>query len=242
VLALVGAAFACAALAGPAMAHQFNSNVASGEPRAAGRAVEGVEEPQKFTFRPFRLSCERARSNRLSKETTFPSPTLFLEVKYSKCKTFVGKFKTVELPGAKTKFLTPVSFQYHANGYVEIGGAAEGEIGNAGEVEIEIGAPFKCRIKVAPQTLPSKAIKHSEEEFTAATFEKEEAKTENLRKFPSGIQDKLLIHNQLGRIKYSFEPLEGGICEVLELPEEGKTGAYSGTLDAEVKNANLLRE
>jgi len=230
IFVLAAAACAVAIIAAPASAHQFTGSV-PGEVH-----VEGVG-PQSFSFKPFKITCEGAKSVKSGNSVTWPSPILYVAIKYSKCTTAAGKFHKVELPPIRTQFATPVDLEYHANRFVESGAESEslGEIKNAGSVVISVKGAFKCVLSWEPQTIPLKAIKKPTEEYEAASFEKEEFKTENLKLFPLGIQDKLLIANNLKHMKFT---LEEGICEEFETTES-KSGAYTGTLRAELKKGNL---
>ncbi len=227
---LAACTVAAAAGAATASAHQFTGSE-SASPSVIG---EGAQE---FSFKPFKITCEEAKSVKLETTPTWPSPTLYVAMKYSKCTTFAGKFHKVELPPIKTTFLTPVDFEYHANGFVESGAGSESssEIKNAGALEISIKGDYKCVVTWEAQTTPAKAVKKPTEEYEAALYEKIEETTENLRKFPTGIQDKLLIKNHLTKMKYS---LSEGICEEFETTE-GKAGSYTGTLKAELKKGNF---
>jgi hypothetical protein len=218
------------AIPAAAAAHEFTGST-SEEVRVTGVGA------QEFTFKPFKITCEKAKSVKTGNDVAWPSPTLYVEVKYSGCEAKDATFHKVELPPVKTTFSTPVDYEYHANGFVESGANSEStsEIKNAGYVEINLKGEFKCDITWEPQTIPSKALKRPAEEYGAAIYEKFEEKTENLKSFPLGVQDKLLIKNDL--TKMTFE-VEEGICELFETTE-GKSGSYVGTLQAGLKKGNL---
>jgi hypothetical protein len=229
-IALVAATATIGVVATTASAHQFTGSV-SEEVRAQGVGT------QEFAFKPFTIECEAAKSVKSEDDVTLPSPTLYLTVAYSKCLTKNAKFHKVELPPVKTTFKAPVDLEFHANGFVESGAESEStsSIENAGAVEIAMKGAFKCTISWGPQTIPAKAIKKPAEQYEAALFEKDEETTENLKRFPLGVQDKLLIKSDLKRM--TFE-LSEGICEEFE-STEGKTGSYVGTLRAELPKGNL---
>gem|GEM_PF-6348073 len=204
------------ALAAPAMAHEFNSPQGPSEPKAVAVGA------QSFAFRPFRVTCEAAHSIAGSTATTWPSQTLTLQIKYSKCKTHAGKVGKTEGPAVPTHFESPVTLTYHANGYVEVGSMA-----------IKVGGNFKCRIATEPQVVPAKAVKHPTEEFTAVGFLTESIPTLS-KKLP--IQEMVSVANhEVTHLRYA---LEEGFCEELELPG-GNTGSYSGVLQASIKAASL---
>jgi hypothetical protein len=133
--------------------------------------------------------------------------------------------------------MTPVDFEFHANGFVETGAESESssEVENAGAVEVSMKGAFKCIISWEPQTIPVKALKKPAGQFEAALFEKDEEKVENLKRFPLGVQDKVLIKSDLKSMDFE---LDEGICEEFEATE-GKTGSYAGTLRAQLNKGNL---
>ncbi len=134
---------------------------------------------------------------------------------------------------------------YHINGFAEIG---TGET----ETEVEIGgaeASFKiaghiCKIDWPAQTIPAKAIKSPEEEFSAAVYaNKEVSQPESLKnKYPNLVQNRLVIANEFKGMSWSYEEGqcvgEGGFEEEAK-HVEGKTGKWTGTLEEEVIGGNL---
>jgi hypothetical protein len=229
-VALLAAAGAIGSVATTASAHQFTGS-ASEEVHAVGVGT------QEFAFKPFKITCEKAVSVKTHSDVTFPAPALFLAVKYSDCVTKNAKFHKVELPPVKTTFITPVDYEFHANGFVETGAESESasEVTNAGAVEISMKGAFKCVISWEPQTVPIKAIKKPTEQFEAALFENVEEKAENTKRFPLGIQNEVLVKSDLKSMHFE---LDEGICEEFE-STEGKTGSYVGTLRADLNKGNL---
>jgi len=138
--------------AAPAMAHEF---ISSGGP------TKGKGEEQLFKLGPFRIECARATVN--GSAAAGSSQTLFSEIKMHRCETFASLGgNEIEL---KTKFVTPLDVEYHANGFVEIGSEGEEIEGNAtllgGSVELKIKT-LKCVITLPEQTLPKAAVKKTE--------------------------------------------------------------------------------
>ena len=77
-----------------------------------------------------------------------------------------------------------MTFNYHANGVVEIGSGGtikEGRLEGASEIEIALKGPFKCTIDIEAGTYPAKALKKPEAEYTAARFSNEETTVTNAR-------------------------------------------------------------
>ena len=209
-----------AAVAVPASAHEFTGSVA-GAPRLRG------EGEQVFVFKPFTITCESAKS--VPSEYAWAPQMFYVEVKYSRCTTPGVKYHGTEFEPAKVKFLTPVDFEYHANGIVQMGAEANGEIATAGAIELTI-KDYKCVVSWEPQSVPAK-MKKGVELYEAAKFtpEKVEGKGKNKE------QEKLVIENKLTKMKYE---LSEGICEGFS-STEGKSGSYTGTLVAELKGADF---
>ena len=154
--------------------------------------------------------------------------TLFSEEKLRACTT------EAKLGGnpifLKTKFVTPLDVEYHANGFVEIGSEGEEvEIGNTtlkgGTVELKIKT-LKCVIKLPEQTLPKAAEKKPGGEFEAATYSNEEEE-KGKHKF-----NKLSIFNEWKGIHFEYGQ---GQCEEFKTSEEElHSGRYEGELIEEV--------
>lgn len=188
---------------------------------------------QKFTFGPFAVTCEKAKSGHGT--ASWPSETLSVQMKYSGCSAVASLRGMGELD-LKAKFLTPLTLNFHANGFVEAGAEgtiAGGKLEGATEAEIALSGPFKCTIDVEPGTFPSRALRKPEEQFEVATYKVEETKIEKGKH--AGVQDKLAIATALSKMAYEFE---GQFCEALS-KTEGVSGAYAGTLLAELPKASL---
>jgi len=147
--------------------HQFVAS-ANVEPRFSGETAE-------FALKPFTISCEKAKSTTAPVAPAFPSKSLTAVVKYSGCEAEATISKAeYEL---KAKFLTPVTYNYRANGVVEMGAGGTisgGRLVGASAIEIAVKGPFKCTIDIEPGTYPVKALKKPEAEFSAATFSNSE--------------------------------------------------------------------
>jgi hypothetical protein len=220
----IAAGLAVAALAvsaTPALAHEF---ISSGGP------TKGKGEEQIFKLGPFKIECKSAKSK--GSTVAGGSPTLFTEIKLRGCVTFASLGgNPIEL---KTKFVTPIAVEYHANGFVEIGSEGEEVEGNTtlkgGTIEVKIKT-LKCVIKLPEQTLPKGAIKKPEGEFEAATYSNEEEE-KGKRKF-----DKLAIDNEWKGIHYEYGQ---GQCESFKVSEEERgSGRFEGELIEEVPGGNL---
>ena len=136
--------------------------------------------------------------------------------------------------------LTPLSVEYHANGFVETGGGElEEEAGKAviagGSAELKVNTAkneerekSECTISWPEQTLPIKASKSKnpeEEESSAASFSNEATPKPVSLKFPDGLQHTIVISNASKAIKFE---LEGEPCEEWG-KEEGPKAAMEPT-------------
>jgi hypothetical protein len=201
-LGLAAASCAFAAASAPALAHQFTANATPATTRGPG---EGL---QQLTLKPFTIKCAAATST--GKITASPSPTLLDEVKYTKCKTDT-------LPA---KFVTPIDYEYNAEGFVSIV--------NPATVEIKVSG-IECVVTIPDQRIPG------EEEGKSAIYTTELIPTTQLKKFPSGFRDRLVLHNRFKEISYD---LSGGLCEELEEKEHSE-GTGSGVLRDEIASGSL---
>src|SRR4051812_30675552 len=194
----------------PALASQFVST--GGETKAKALGI------QFWKLAAFHISCEKAVGNS-GLTTPLESESFFTQVKYKACTT-AAKIGVNEIT-LKTKFLTPVAFEYNANGlFVEIG--PEGEeltegsiIIKEGAIEIKIPALARegenCIITIPYQRLPVKKVKVPYEE---AQF--------------NNIPPRMEITNSLQHIHFEFE---GGQCEeFVKTEEELHSGKYEGAM------------
>jgi hypothetical protein len=234
VLASAGLALSVLALAAtPALAGKR-----SAEAPNAHQFVASANVAPKFTgeveldLKPFEVECEKAKST--SATSAFPSKTLTTVVKFGECEA------EAELHGAeyefKAKFLSPVTFNYHANGVVEIGAGGtvnEGKLEGAGEIEIAVKGPFKCTIDIPAGTYPATSLKHPEAQYEAAKFTNLEETIETGK--GSVLEKKLGIATALSKVPYEFE---GEFCEAWPKTEFTK-GTLASSLVGEIKKGTL---
>jgi hypothetical protein len=223
------AATAGAAKVEPPNPHKFVGS-ANVEPKFTG-------ESQEFVFKPFSITCEKAKSTTSGVTPAFPSKTLTGVVKYSGCEAEATLNKAEYTLTAK--FVTPVTLNYHANGFVEVGAGGtvtEGKLEGAGPIEIAVKGPFKCTISVAAGTYPVKALKKPEAEFEAAKFTNQEETV--VKGKGTVVVKKLAIATALTKMPYT---LEGEFCEALP-KTEFTSGTYTGSLLAEIKKGDLSWE
>lgn len=221
---IVGAALCSLAVAAtPAMAGEF---VSSGGP------TKGKGEEQTFKLGPFLITC-KAVSATGGETTPLKSPTFATSLKFKGCTTEarVGG-NPIHL---NTKFLTPLAVEYHANGFAEAGSELEEKGGQAtlagGSIELKINA-IKCLITLPEQTVPRKAEKKPNGEYTAASYSNESV-TRGKKTF-----NKLLIENEWTGLVFEFGE---GQCESFKASEEErKGGKYTGEFLEEVTHTGNL--
>ncbi len=226
VLALAAAPAVAKKKAEPLNPHQFVGS-AGVEPKFAGESAE-------LALKPFTVTCGKERSTTSGVTPTFPSKTLTAVVKFSECEAEATLSKAeYEL---KAKFLSPVTFNYRANGVVEVGAGGtvkEGKLEGAGAIEIALKGAFKCTIDIEAGTYPASSLKKPEAEFEAAKFENKEETIEKGK--GSVVVKKLGINTALTKLPYE---LEGEFCEALPKTEY-KTGSFTGSLVAEIKKGDI---
>jgi hypothetical protein len=209
----------------PPNPHKFTGS-GTAAPRFTGTSAT-------FELKPFTVTCEKVKSKG-GAAPTFPSKTLTAIVKYSGCEAeaTIGKAE-YEL---KAKVAGPVTFNYHAGGYVEVGSGGtikEGKLEGAGNIEIAVKGVFKCTIEITAGTYPAAALKKPEAEFEAAKYTNKE---ETITKGKHMVTLKTLgIATALSKMPYE---IEGEFCEALPKTEFGN-GSYSGSLVAEIKKGSI---
>lgn len=226
---------ALALTATPALAgNEFKANQVGKQFSEASPGHEqgvGVGD-QEFIIGAFRIKCSSVKTKG---ETGWErSKTLYVSARYKHCET-VAHLNNSQPIYLKTTFKNAWDFEYHANGFAELGSESESEtrLLNAGTIELTVPS-IKCLIEVPPQTIPEKAEEKPEKEYSEVTYGNEEVPASG-RRFPSGTQKQLLIHNELN--KYEYE-LSEGQCEEFKRTE-GKNSHYDGTLKVAVKDGNL---
>jgi hypothetical protein len=216
---------ALALSATPALAATFVSS--GGETKAKSTTV------QFWKLGPFKITCEKAVGSS-GATTPLESETFFTSVHYRKCTT-AAKLTNNEF-GLKTKFLTPVAFEYDANGlYVEIGDEGEEEVEgsilvHAGTIEITIPALSRegehCLIYIPYQRVPVKKVKIPYEEATFTNVP-----------YGSTGKTRMEIVNSLAHVHFEFE---GGQCEeFVKTEEELHGGTYEGSMLESISKGSI---
>ncbi|HEX5853719.1 MAG TPA: hypothetical protein VFY36_11575 [Solirubrobacteraceae bacterium] len=217
-----------------ALAHNFTASIAKKEISEAqpGKVKGGSVGPQAFKFGPVHMTCESAGTKGLITQEV--SATLKIVARYRGCATSI---KVGAEPAVlKTRFVAPVEYSFHANGFAETG--TEGEEGSVeiggGSAEMKITG-IKCVISWPAQTVPMTAIAKPEAQYSAALFSNEEVASTHLKAFPTGFQRQLQISMEFKNMEFSFEE---GECSEFKHPE-AKTGSYTGVLHEELAGGNL---
>ncbi|HEV7529311.1 MAG TPA: hypothetical protein VGO29_10490 [Solirubrobacteraceae bacterium] len=237
-LGLLATTGAFAFAAAPALAHEF---IASKEGGTHGAS----ETEQLFKFGAIKIKCLKASAKGHVAAGT--SKTYATAIKYAKCLT-TAKVGTHEI-FLGTRFLTPLAIEYHANGFVETGSELEEVEGKAviagGSAELKIntgktaeGAKSECHLSWPEQTIPLKAERKPEEEYSSATYSNATAPHLVNKSFPDGLQHYIVISNAFKGIKYE---LEGEPCEEWGKEEgpEGGGGTYFGSFPQLLSGGNL---
>jgi hypothetical protein len=186
---------------------------------------------QDFKFGAFHIQCEFVKTKGLVGFTN--SKSLFVSATYKHCFALAKLgTQTIKLTA---KFAKPVDFEYHANGFAETGAESESELKIVHPGSVTMSVPsLKCVIEWPAQTVPLKATKKPEGEFSDVLYGNEEVPASG-KHFPSGFQKQLLITNNLKGMEYE---LSEGQCESFK-KTEGKSSSYKGQLKDSVRNGNL---
>lgn len=216
----------------PVSAHQFT---ASGYNKELPLKTKGLGTGiQTFKLGRIEFECGVARAKGVVSES--PSPVLKVAVRYAECESHTKLYGQEVFP--KIHFKGLVEYLFHQNGYAEIGSGGEPGSPQIGKdpIEIAISQTGGCRALWPAQVVPFKAETKPDEEYSAVSFSQKEVSAENLKKFPTGFQQKLVITRALKNMEYEIETL--GLCEGFE-KTEGKIGTDAGTLEMEVGAGNL---
>ena len=212
-LAVALCMFAVAAV--PAMGHQF---VASKPGKLVGKGFNEIpkvekgsgefreynpERMQQWHFGVFQIDCYRATIKGVltEKETN----VLTFNTKYGSCGWYPKPTLDLHEPA---KFAEEgITVEFHANGWVEL-------LENGEEVEfkgkilpssayIKVGVHV-CKIEIPAQTIPVRAIKHPEEEFSSVLYSNFTVPHNVSKEFPEGKEEEILLTNAWKAIKFHY--------------------------------------
>lgn len=233
----------------PALAHEF---VASKSGALKGVAQQGSSKEtiigpntQEIKLGTFKVYCNKtvATGSVLAGATkTFTST-----VKFNWCWTPV---KYGNHTGAVAVHMAaPLVIEYHANGFVEIGSETEEVEGSVvlkgGEAEMKLSTGVneefeksRCFVKWKEQTLPAKAEKKPELEYSSVVFSNATLPSTKTKKFPDGFQHYIKVSNSFKAIHYEYE---GEPCEEWGKgeEEEGGGGTFVGSFPQVLMGGNF---
>ncbi len=219
-------------LAAPVSAHEFTASAFN---KAFPLKTKGIGTgTQTFKLGKVEFECAVAKARGIVSES--PTPVLKVSVKYAECESHTKFYAQQSFP--KIHFRNRVEYLYHQNGFAEIGAGGEIESPSIGSspIEIVIAQTGGCKLLWPAQTVPFKAEIKPDEEYSAVLFSNNEITAENLKKFPTGFQQKLVVTNELKNMAYEIEPV--GLCEGWE-KTEGKIGLDTGALELETIGGDL---
>jgi hypothetical protein len=258
---LIGLATAVCALAitaVPAMAHQFS---ASKTGLLSGKGFEEIakaevgefrefapERMQEWKFGQFTILCYSETSKGELTETT--TDVLTLNMKFGACGWY--PHPKINLHSGATFAKEGITVRFHANGWVEL--LADGEeVEFKGEILpgaafVKVGGTI-CKIEILAQTIPVKAIKNPEEEFSSVLYSNFGVPLAKASKeFPNAEQERILFTNDWKSIKFHY----GGEANQCTNPvdfekqagEEGGAngGVYKGQTYTKLNGGNIKYE
>jgi hypothetical protein len=225
---------------------EFTASIAGKTISEAEPAVtKGHGEVSEFRLGPWEITCESELKSK-GKVTAERSESFFTELSFKGCTTNqkVGKGGVEETK--KLKFSKGIDFEFHANGSANVGKSeSEVKILNPTSVTVK-AAGDKCKLVIPAQTIPIQAEKNPEKEFESAEYgtETESVEKSQLKKFPSGIRERLNIFMEFKKILTEV-PVEPGKCIYSKEPEgkfnpETKTVEFTnGVLEAELEEIEV---
>ena len=245
---LVTATCAFAALATPALAHEFKATkfkhtASKAEPfKSASKSPEGTK--QVFVFGRRTIKCQGAMGKGLI--TAESSSVIGSHITFVKCGYTPIPTKEEFIPATIKGGLT-VNFKVDGAGEFEGNGEGEElEYGAKAELletatTVAIGAGKYCTFIIPTQVVPAKAKVKPEEEFSTIKYSNlavpvEETPTK-LKLYPGGFQHKVVFTYALKPFKYQYK--EETQCFENEEKIEFGAGGWSGELVTEVVGGNL---
>lgn len=247
------------ALAGPAFAKKEKPAPTFGKFTASipGRTISptepattsGIGEISELSLAGGALFVEECVKELKSSGTVVSesSETFYQNVKFTKCLAQVKLGKS----GLTTQLKVPtfvLGMEFHSNHSAVIGEGEEAAltIVKPSNVSVRIGKTA-CTVVIPAQTVPVRAEKKPDLEFEAAGYETEKEPA-NIKKFPSGFQEKLDIEWELKKLeslvkpnancKYAAEP-EGKFNNDPESPNFGFVEYGNGRFEGELEEITI---
>lgn len=255
-IGLAAALCAFAVTAGPAFGHAF---VGSKTGLLTGKGYEEIEKTEFAAQRPyepehmqewhlgfFHVLCYTEHSEGALPEVTANSITL--TVKFSSCGYYPNVTKNIHFAAVFPK--EGIKVKFSANGWIETLENGE-EVEFKGEIEPGAGwikIEKACKIQLLKQTIPVKAVKNPEEEFSTVLYSNiTQLLSKPSKEFPTGEQAMVLFTNAWKTLKYKYGEGEEYQCTNPEFwekqAEEGAIGgSYRGQFYVKLKGGNLSYE
>jgi hypothetical protein len=173
----------------------------------------------------------------LSEVTEERSTSLKMSLSFKKCSHADKSGEVVSHP--RVIFKKPLVLKFHANGSARVVTIEE----NEAELKIR---PNTCKYHIPEQEIPLGAEKNPEKEYEAAEYATEEepiTTKSGLKKFPSGIRERLNVTMAFKHIATNFKPT-GSMCEYVQGEEDKfnpvtKEVETSSKLEAELEEITL---
>jgi hypothetical protein len=241
VIGIAAAAVALAASASPAFAKveekhfygEFTASITGQTISPENPAIaKGIGEVSEFRFAGVNVECKGLAGT--SEVTAERSTSLKMVLTFKGC-TRTDK-QGVVISHPRVLFKKPLVLRFHANGSARVVTIEE----NEAEVKVR---PANCKYHIPEQEIPLAAEKKPESEFEAAEYatEEEEITTKGgLKKFPSGIRERLNVFMVFKRILTTFKPT-GPHCEYVK-GEEAKFNPETEEVEANTKLEAELEE
>jgi hypothetical protein len=260
VLGLAAAVCAFGVLAAPALAKKqkepavFGKFTASipGHPGAISPATpataSGTGSVTEISLADGALTIKECRKELKStgKVESESSETFLQQIRFSHCYAQLKLEKSKFIGKEKVPNFT-LALEFHSNKSAVLGEADESEVKvvTPSSVFIKVGK-FPCTVIIPSQTVPLKAEKKPEHEYEAATYETE-LEPANIKKFPSGFQEKLDIEMEFNKVVSYLVPNPPGceaepgtpVNEDPESPYKGDAGYSKGHMELELEEITI---
>jgi hypothetical protein len=241
VIGIAAAAVALAASASPAFAKvkekhffgEFTASITGQTISPASPAVaKGIGEVSELKVAGVNVECEGLSGT--SEVTAERSTSLTMTLTFKKCSYPNKQGNVISHP--RVMFKKPLVLRFHANG------SARAVTIEENEAELRI-KPAKCKYHIPEQEIPLSAEKKPDNGFEAAEYATEEeviTSKGGLKKFPSGIRERLNVFMAFKGVLTTFKPT-GPQCEYVK-GEEAKFNPETGEVEAHSKLEAELEE
>jgi hypothetical protein len=232
---VIGIATAATALAsaGPALASKEVEKHFFGEFTAfkAGQVIspasplvaKGLGEIEEFRIAGVKIECSALTGT--AEAFAERSTSLKITLGFKKCTHEDHQGNAISHP--HVTFKRPLVLNFHANGSARVVTIEE----NEAEVKIK---PAHCKYHIPEQEIPLGAENKPNNEFEDAEYSTETESIETkggLKKFPSGVRERLEVDMVFKAIKTTFKP-EGPQCEYVK-GEEAKFNPEKGIVETD---------